>query len=100
MKHDNEAAIADEIMLTADEVARLTRKTKETLANERSRGEGLPYIKMTGKILYRSSDVLDAILAGHGGFSWNKLEASLGRYGMPSQEVKKLMAHLRRDMKG
>lgn len=39
-------------LVKPEEAAELLRTTKKTLANQRSAGEGLPYIKMNGRVLY------------------------------------------------
>jgi len=88
----------EDFYLTAAEVAEMLRKSVDTLANERSRGEGLPYVRHGGKVLYRSADVLKAMNAGLQGFTWARLESSLRRYGMPDADVGRLVAHLKRDM--
>jgi predicted site-specific integrase-resolvase len=48
--------MTDELM-TAAEVADLLGVTEATLANYRSTGKGPRYIKPTGRIKYRKSDV-------------------------------------------
>jgi hypothetical protein len=47
--------------LTAAEVADRRRKTTQALANERKRGEGPPYVKDNGRVLY-PADELDRYL--------------------------------------
>ena len=43
--------------LTADEVAERRRKTPQALANERKHGEGPPYVKDNGRILYPEDEL-------------------------------------------
>ncbi len=43
--------------LTAKEVATLLRTTPGQLANLRMRGEGVPFLKFSRRILYESKDV-------------------------------------------
>lgn len=50
--------------LTARQVAELTGKKPQTLANERHRGCGIPYVKAGGSIRYALSDVLSFMEAG------------------------------------
>lgn len=64
----------DDIYLTAPEVAARHRKTVETLANERSRGDGLAWTKIGGKVLYPAAVVIEAENNGLTGFSWSRFE--------------------------
>lgn len=94
-------ADVDDIYMTPQELAARWRLTPETLANARSRGEGLPWSKVHGRVLYRVEDVLRAEDAGNGGFSWARLEAALARYdGLSGPARDKLLAHLRRELAG
>jgi len=88
----------DDMLLTPQEVAGTLRKTVQTLANERARGEGLPYVRVGGRILYRSDDVLEAINVGTTGFTWRRLEGALRRYGLEGKELAKLMRHLQAEL--
>lgn len=88
----------EDLYLTAREVSEVTRKSVETLANERSRGEGLPFVKMGGKVVYRSSDVMQMLNENTYGFTWAKLEHGLKTYGMPPSEIEGLLKHLKREM--
>ncbi|QLG87070.1 helix-turn-helix domain-containing protein [Chitinibacter bivalviorum] len=43
--------------ITPTEAAKLLGKAESTLASERSRGVGCPYLKINGKVRYLRSDV-------------------------------------------
>ena len=89
----------DDIYMTAAEVASRLRLSVETLANARSRGEGMPWTKIHGRVLYRMADVLDAEAAGSEGFTWARLERALASYeGLSVPAREKVMAHLRREL--
>jgi hypothetical protein len=45
-------------LMTPDEVATELRVSAKTLANQRSAGVGLPFIRINGVIRYRRSDVV------------------------------------------
>ena len=49
--------------LTTQEVAKLTGRAKQTLANDRSKCQGLPYYKLGASIRYLLSDVQDYMAA-------------------------------------
>lgn len=57
----------DEHFYTADEVARMLRVAESTLANQRNQGTGLPWCKVGGRVLYKRSDIADAIAGGSRG---------------------------------
>ena len=44
--------------LTPLEVEKITGRKLQTLANERSRGEGIPYYKLGSSVRYKLADVL------------------------------------------
>jgi hypothetical protein len=98
LTRETEVSPADDMLLTPDEVASLLRKNVLSLANDRNRGEGLPYVKAGRLVRYRMSDVLAFIEGSARGFTWSNMEASLRRYGMDETEAAKVVAHLRRDM--
>lgn len=50
--------------LTPAEAAKLLGKAESTLARERCRGTGCPYLKINGKVRYLRADV-EAYLAQH-----------------------------------
>ncbi len=43
--------------LTPKQLANLLQLTERTLANQRSEGRGIPYVKIEKAVRYRSSDV-------------------------------------------
>lgn len=100
MSIEAKAPDRDDIFLTAEEVASRHRKDVRSLANERSRGEGIPFVKLpTGKILYRLSDVLAAERSGQFGFSWAKLRAGMATFrDLPPPIADKLLEHLKREL--
>lgn len=44
-------------LLTPAELAKILKRPVETLNRDRSRGRGMPYIKLNGSIRYRVSDL-------------------------------------------
>jgi hypothetical protein len=97
-------ASEDDLWLTADEVAKYLRTDVQTLANLRSRGEGIPYSKPLGRVLYKMADVLAAASAGARGFSRARLAAALDTYGPLSKlskgERERLLLHIIEVQKG
>jgi len=47
--------------ITIDETAQLTRLSKQSLANYRSRKVKFPFYKIGGQIWYKKSEILEAI---------------------------------------
>jgi hypothetical protein len=45
-------------LLTEDEVRAITHDSKSKLAQDRVRGNGIPFVKLGSKVFYRESDVL------------------------------------------
>lgn len=90
----------DDLYMTPEEVAQRLRCDVNTLANMRSRGEGIPYAKPTGsRVLYLMSDVLAAETHQRRGFAWHRLAAALDAFDdlKPAQRSK-LLAHLKHEM--
>jgi hypothetical protein len=92
---------ANEIWVTPAELASRWRTDTMTLANQRSRGEGLPFFKKpSGTILYKLADVLEAENRGMRGFSWARLSNALeALLELPSAKHEKLMRDLREALK-
>lgn len=67
--------IATDELLSQDDVSKLLKVTKETLANYRSDGKGPRFVKAVGKVHYRKSDV------------WAFIEQSVKRSTSDTQEV-------------
>jgi hypothetical protein len=65
------------IYLTARELADRWRLDEATLANQRSRGEGLPFTKASGRVLYKMSDVLAVEVGGMQGWTFANLREAL-----------------------
>jgi hypothetical protein len=91
----------DDILLTVDELSERWRLSVQSLANLRSKGEGVPYVKLpSGSIRYKLSDVLEAEGDGQYGFSWEGLKDALKSYeGLTANQRNELMMHLKRNMK-
>lgn len=92
----------DDILMTTQELADRWRLDPGSLANLRTRGEGPPFIKLdNGSVRYRVRDVLDAETVGARGFSWDRLETALRRFpGLVTSDADKLLAHLKKEMRG
>jgi hypothetical protein len=88
---------SDDIWLKPAELASRWRTEEMTLANHRSRGEGLPFLKKPGGgILYKLSDVLEAERSGMRGFSWARLSNALeALLELPAGKHEKLMKDLK-----
>jgi hypothetical protein len=88
----------DTVWMTPAEVADRHRKEEATLANERYRGEGLPYLKLpSGRVLYNLDDVLATERAGMRGFSWSRLSDALGQmHGLSDAQREAIVAHLKK----
>lgn len=90
----------DDVFLTAAELADRHRKTVETLSNERTRGEGVPFVKLgSGKILYRLADVLEYERAGQRGLTWSRIRSAVESFrDLPPPMASKLVEHMRREL--
>lgn len=97
-------ATLDDLYMTAQEVADRLRVDPVTLANLRARGEGIPYTKVTGRVLYKVADVLAAESEGCRGFNRNRFTTALETYGplkkLTTAEREKLLLHVVEAMKG
>ena len=84
--------------LTPAEVADRHRKEESSLANERYRGEGLPFLKLpSGRVLYNLDDVLAYERTGMRGFAWTKLADALAAVpGLSAEQQLAVMDHLRK----
>lgn len=92
---------ADDIFFTSEELAIRWRLDPATLDNQRSRGDGIPYVKLqeSRRVLYRMSDVLRAERDGAKGFSWAKLRTALDCYPhLDSKATDKLFAWLKKEL--
>ena len=49
--------------LTADEYARLTRRSLRTIERERASGKGCPWVQIGARVLYPRQDVFEYIQA-------------------------------------
>lgn len=97
---ESTAPVVDDIYLTVSEVCSRLRLDPQTLANHRTAGEGLPFVKISGKVLYRVRDVLAAELAGAKGFKWSRLEAALDTFkGIPPAVRVELVKHLKSELR-
>ena len=95
-KHD-----IDDVLLTVDELSVRWRLAVTSLANLRTRGEGIPFTKLpSGSIRYKLSDVLEAESDGQFGFSWDGLKDALKSFHqLSANERTELFLHLKRTMK-
>lgn len=69
----------DEMFFTAEEVAARYRVSTSTLANQRSQGVGLPWLKINGKVLYPLSALADAEASGKRGMTREAVKRALHR---------------------
>ena len=53
-----EIAFAEDFLLTTEEVAKMTKRAKQTLNNDRSNNVGLPYVRYGRSVRYLYSDVM------------------------------------------
>lgn len=89
----------DDIYMTTAELAARWRIAPETLANQRARGEGLPYHKPGGSVLYRVADVLEAERARVFGLSFARIETALRSLPAVDDKLRdKIMLHLRQKL--
>lgn len=71
----------DDIMMTPAELAKRWRLDEGTLANLRSKGLGLPWVKLpSGPVRYRGSDVLDAEINGARGITAAQVRQIIMQY--------------------
>jgi len=63
-----DATVETETLLTSKETSKITRYSEQTLANHRTTGRGLPFVRLGRSIRYRLSDVQRAIEAGRVSF--------------------------------
>lgn len=96
---ESTAPTMDDVYLTPAEVAQRLRCGEQTLANLRARGEGIPYCKPTGGVLYTIADVLAIESGRRRGFTWAKLAEALDTFDdlKPKQRAR-LLEHLKREM--
>lgn len=93
------APTVDDVYLTAEELAQRHRVDPATLANLRSRGDGLPFTKVTGRILYKIADVLAAEARGTKGFTMARLAEACTAAGLSPEQKDKLLSHLKAAMR-
>lgn len=95
------SADIDDIFLTPQQLADRWQLDPGSLANARSRGEGVPFVKLpSGAVRYRVADVLAAETDGYKSFTWKRLEAALETYAeLTDTQRQKLLLHLKRQMR-
>lgn len=95
-----DATTIDDILMTPQELAARHRTTVESLANLRSRGEGIPYVKLpSGAIRYVARVVLAAEASGLYGLTWHRIERAVGSApGLDDRQRARLVEHLRRQI--
>lgn len=69
----------NEAYMTAEEVATRYRVSVSTLANQRTAGTGLPFVKIGGRILYKVSDLAEAERAGSRGVCADTVRRAVDR---------------------
>lgn len=98
MPIEYENATMDDLHLTAREAADYMRTDINTLANMRARGEGIPYSKPSGRVLYKAADVLAAVHASGRGYSRARMETALATFPalhkLTRQEREDLFRHI------
>ena len=92
----------DDILLTAQELADRHRTSVESLANLRSRGEGIPFIKLpSGAVRYSVRAVLAAEASGLYGLTWGRIERACASVpGLDGAQRARVIEHLRRQLGG
>lgn len=90
----------DDVYMTTEELSERWRLDKNTLANLRWNGEGPPFVKVTGTVLYKVTDILALEAEKTQGFRWQDLRAALESFaGLSGVTRKELMMHMKRTMK-
>jgi hypothetical protein len=90
----------DDVYMTTEEVAARLRISPLTLANQRTAGEGLPHVKVTGRPLYRMADILAAEQDGLRGFTWAALDKALSTApGIAPANLQAVLDHVRKVLK-
>lgn len=69
----------DEMFFTPEEVAARYKISPSTLANQRSQGTGLPYLKINGAVRYPLSALADAEASGKRGMTKDAVRRALHR---------------------
>lgn len=102
MSADFDKPTLDDMYMTAAELAARWRVAPESLANARSRGEGLPYTKVNGgSVRYRVADVIAAEQARTLGLTFERIERALATApGVDAAAAARLAAHLRKELGG
>ena len=97
---ESRPATMDDLFMTPNEVADFLKCDTNTLANQRARGEGLPYTKVAnGRVLYTIADVLTLLKRGARGFTWARMALALDSFpGLTSKQRLELLAHLKDEM--
>lgn len=91
-----EPAHIDDLLYTPEDLARRWQCDTATLANARSRGEGVPWLKVTGGVRYRLADIINHEQAKSRGFTWAKLAGALDTWpGLSRLQKQELLAHLK-----
>jgi hypothetical protein len=90
----------DTVWMTPAEVADRHRKEETSLANERYRGEGLPFTKLpSGTVRYNLADVIAVEKNGMRGFSWSRLNDALALMPLLTNKQRvEIISHLKKHM--
>lgn len=90
----------DDVFMTAKEVAEYLRTDEATLGNLRARGDGLPFTKVTGKVLYKMADVLAVADRRARGFRSAKLATAVETFpGLTPKQRVELLKHITEHLK-
>jgi len=91
----------NDTFLTTDELAAMLRTDTQTLANLRARGDGIPWCKPTGKVLYKVSDVLDVVNGSARGFTRERLKSAISTFrGITPEQKRDLFEHITEALRG
>lgn len=96
---DSDKTGPEHTFLTPQQLAQRWSVKAATLANQRYRGEGVPFVKLNTSIRYRLSDVMAMELDSVRGLSWARLANAIGGYpALADSQRRKLLTYLRRQL--
>jgi hypothetical protein len=95
------APTMDDLYMTPREVADRWRIDEGTLANWRTAGEGVPWVKVGGSVRYKVADVIAFETENTRGYSRARLAAALRSFpGLTSAQRERLLVHITEVLKG
>ena len=99
-----EAADRDDVFMTTAGLAARWCMDAASLANYRSRGEGIPFVKLpTGAVRYRLVDILEAEQTGQFYHSWALMAEAMRTcpgLDLGDKEIDRILSHCRNHMMG